>query len=103
MRYLDKSFTVPYMGKAYRENWDRIFGGREPTLEWNGAKLTVRMTWRGSSTHIFHVDLVGGEWPSDGDLVTLCDGDTPPNARHFGGEVLKSADGKSAEVSVYVD
>jgi len=107
MKYLNKSFAVPYIGKAYSEGWERMFGKKEekefPMREWNGAKMRIRMTYHGRATHSFHVDLVEGEWPSDNDLVTLCDGDTPPNSRHFGGTVRKSADGKSAQVDVYVD
>lgn len=104
MNYLKKSFSVPYMGKEYSANWAQVFGKKEtPMREWNGAKLSIKMTYHGSATHGFHVDLVEGEWPSDGDLVTLCDGDTPPNFRHFGGMVRKSPDGKSAHVDVYVD
>lgn len=105
MKYLDKSFTVPYMGKAYSENWERMFGKKKepPMREYNGAKLAIGMTYHGYSEHRFHVELVEGEWPDDNDLITLCDGDTPPHSRHFGGHVRKSQDGMSAEVSVYVD
>lgn len=117
MKYLRRSFPVAYMGEKYSEGWKRTFGigtdeefvkdgrgaDRGIMREYNGAKLAIRMTYHGTSTHSFHVDLAGGEWPSDHDLITLCDGDTPPKSRHFGGTVHKSADGKSAEVSVYVD
>lgn len=105
MQYLRKSFPVAYMGKAYSEGWERMFGKTEepPMREWNGAKLAIKMTHHGHATHTFHVDLVEGEWPSDGDLITLCDGCTPPNACHFGGRVHKGLDGKSATVDVYVD
>ena len=105
MRYVDKSFSVAYMGKAYGDGWDRVFksGKGSPMREWNGAKLRIDMTCRGYSEHRFHVELVEGEWPPDNDLVTLCDGDAPPDARHFGGSVAKAADGRSAEVVVYKD
>lgn len=117
MKYLRKSFPVPYMGKDYAEGWERTFGigtdeefiekgqGADQGImrEYNGAKLAIKSNYHGYATHSFHVDLVEGDWPSDGDLITLCDGDTPPRSRHFGGRVQKSADGKSAEVDVYVD
>jgi hypothetical protein len=107
MQYQKKRFSVPYIGKAYSENWERMFGKKEkeepPMREWNGAKLSIRRTYHGCAEHRYHVELAGGEWPSDGDLITLCDGDTPPHSRHFGGTVRKNADGKSAEVSVFVD
>lgn len=74
-----------------------------PMREWNGAKLRISMVYHGSATHSFSVELVAGEWPSDGDLITLCDGDTPPHSRHFGGIVRKAAGGKTASVDVYVD
>ena len=101
MKYLNKSFAVPYIGKAYSEGWERAFGKKEPPIrEYNGAKLAISMTYHGCSEHRFHVDLVEGEWPSDGDLITLCDGGTPPYSHHFGGSVVKSSDGQSVEVSV---
>jgi hypothetical protein len=105
MKYQQRSFSVAYMGKAYRDSWERMFGKKEgpPMREWNGAKMRIRMTYHGTATHSFHVDLVDGEWPEDSDLITLCDGDTPPHSRHFGGRVAKSADRRSAEVDVYVD
>ena len=104
MKYLDKSFTVPYMGKAYSENWERMFGKKEPPMrEYNGSQLSIKMTYHGYSEHRFRVELMGGEWPSDDDLITICDGDTPPHSRHFGGRVSKSTDGRSADVTVYVD
>ncbi len=112
MKYQHKSFSVPYMGRTYSKGWERIFGkgavnGPKGTsmreCEYDGAKLVIKMTYHGSATHSFHVDLCEGKWPSDGDLITLCDGDTPPHSRHFGGRVAKSADGRSAEVDVYVD
>ena len=104
MNYLKKSFSVAYMGKAYSESWERMFGKKEPPMrEYNGAKMKIDMTYHGYSEHRFHVELVEGEWPTDNDLITLCDGDTPPASRHFGGHVRKGPDGKSAEVSVYVD
>ena len=104
-KFTQKSFTVPYMGKKYSEGWERTFGShsKTPLREYNGAKLAIKMTYHGYSEHRFHVELVEGGWPSDNDLIILCDGDTPPTSRHFGGNVCKSEDGKLAAVTVYVD
>jgi hypothetical protein len=102
MNYLKKSFSVAYMGKTYSDSWERIFG-KEFIRKYNGAKLKIKRTYCGSSEHRFYVELIKGKWPFDNDLITLCDGDTPPTCNHFGGYVHKSPDEKSAEVSVYVD
>lgn len=83
--------------------WTEPTKDKRPVREWNGAKLRISMVYHGTATKSFSVELVGGEWPSDNDLITLCDGDTPPYSRHFGGAVRKSPDGKSASVNVYVD
>lgn len=68
---------------------------------WKDAKLTIKTTMNGLSTSYFDVTLDEGEWPSDEDLVTLCDGDIPPKSRHFGGTVNKGTE--KATVSVYTD
>jgi hypothetical protein len=103
-QFMRKSFSVPYMSKAYSENWERMFGKKETSMrEYNGSQLSIKMTYHGYSEHRFHVELASGKWPSDNDLITLCDGDTPPSSRHFGGRVSKSTDGKAADVTVYVD
>ena len=83
--------------------WTEPAKNGKPMCEWNGAKLRISMVYHGAARKSFSVELVEGKWPSDGDLITLCDGDTPPHARHFGGVVRKSLDGKSASVDVYVD
>jgi len=103
MKYLNKSFAVPYIGKAYSEGWERMFGKKEPPVrEWNGAKLGIERIYHGYSECRYIVKLVSGNWPSDSDLITLCDGDTPPDSHHFGGWVRRSEDEESAEVAVYV-
>jgi hypothetical protein len=107
-QFMRKSFPVPFMGRAYGEGWERTFGKDKqnqevPVREYNGSRLSIKMVYHGYSEHRFHVELVGGEWPSDNDLITLCDGDMPPHSRHFGGRVSKSTDGKAADVTVYVD
>lgn len=66
-----------------------------------GAKFTIERTYHGYSMSKYQVKLLEGEWPADTDLVTNCDGDEPPNARHFGGTVTK--DGDQAYVTVYTD
>lgn len=70
-------------------------------VEWNGAKFTVQFKRKGYAHDDYTVILDEGEWPSDDDLLTICDGDIPPHARHFGGTVSKS--GNKASVTVYTD
>ena len=66
-----------------------------------GAKFMIRRTRHGTASSDFVVELVEGNWPSDHDMITICDGDEPPHSRHFGGMVRKS--GNQAAVTVYTD
>jgi len=69
--------------------------------EWSGAKFTISRTYHGYSMSRYNVKLLEGEWPADNDMITICDGDEPPHARHFGGSVTKNGD--LAYVTVYTD
>jgi hypothetical protein len=65
------------------------------------ARFLIKRTRHGTASSDYVVELVGGEWPSDHDMITICDGDEPPNSRHFGGRVRKN--GNQAVVTVYTD
>lgn len=85
------------------EEWDKhqlppkwYLAGRK--IVWNEAKLTIKKTRSWLSTSKYEVTLDEGEWPSDADLMTLCDGDVPPLVRYFGGSV--TIDDDVAEVTV---
>lgn len=68
------------------------------------TSLEIAPLSSGYSTRSFVVTLVHGEWPSDTDLVTICDNRSfdCSHVRHFGGHV--SGISKSEKlVSVYVD
>lgn len=69
---------------------------------WNNAKLTIKSVRKGMSTDVFSVELDEGNWPSDEDLITLCDNGVPPLATHFGGVVARNTR-SIATVQVYVD
>ena len=67
------------------------------------ARLEIKAGPHGAANHYYSVDLMGGVWPSDNDLITICDGDDPQCPRHFGGSVKKTPNCESASVVVYVD
>jgi len=70
--------------------------------EYQGAKIHFQMIRRGRGSHEYIATLQSGDWPSDADLITLADGSTPPNSRHFGGSV-RSAGHDRKNVTVFVD
>lgn len=70
-------------------------------VKYKDSKLKINMRNRGYSIHYYDVELLEGDWPSDEDLITLCDGGDPAHPFHFGGHVRKF--GKTASVDVYVD
>jgi hypothetical protein len=70
-------------------------------ITWNGVKLRIIRAISGYAHKIVEVELIDGVWPSDGDLITLCDGGVPPKGFLFGGEVKKS--GAIAQVKIYTD
>lgn len=69
---------------------------------WKGAELAIERIYHGYSIHRYEVTLVAGVWPTDDELLSLCDGNTPPARFDFGGNVEKFANSK-ARVEVYVD
>lgn len=68
--------------------------------------MTIARTHINYGRHTYAVKLHSGDWPSDDDLITICDnykGQWPvsTSVRHFGGNVSRS--GNSATVNVYTD
>ncbi len=74
---------------------------RPKMYEAAGAAVAVWLDRRRSSIHEYDVVLCSGEWPSDEDLITICDGHFP-EVSHFGGKVMK-CDTLRRFVAVYVD
>ena len=73
------------------------------TVAWNGHVLNVEMDSRRAGTHTYIVTLIRpGAWPTDEELLSLCDGSLPPVSNYFGGRVKSMADGRKF-VCVYVD
>ena len=82
---------------------------------WRGIKVEERLARRTSACHIYRVTLLEGDWPSDRDLITLCDSsqqvlnvcqeEETLNAvrSHFGGQVEKTSNEKVKVVHVWVD
>lgn len=70
-------------------------------VEYGNTKLLIRFAGSHYARNEYEVELTEGEWPSDSDLFTICDGGTPPNSCHFGGRLSKN--GSKAVVSVYTD
>lgn len=52
----------------------------------------------GPATHKYVLKMTEGQWPSDRDLINMCDG----YSYNFGGRVQKTSE-TSASVHVYVD
>lgn len=61
-----------------------------------GTEVEIIRHPGGAATHRYDVTLKVGHWPSDRELVNLCDAD------NFGGAVTKLSQVK-AQVRVYVD
>lgn len=66
------------------------------------TSLTIGKYHKGYSQVEYLVRLGGGDWPSDDNLITICDGTVPPKRRHFGGSVESLPDGIK-HVAVYID
>lgn len=74
------------------------------------CRLSIASTRYGSAQKVVGVYLTQGEWPSDDDLITICDnaGVILPNGQydmrrgHFGGHVLKHPN-RYATVTIYTD
>lgn len=70
------------------------------------CKLMYHIIERGCATHVYLVKLLEGEWPSDEDLISICDSKSKGYFRStFGGRVEKyeMPQGRYAKVDVYVD
>ena len=72
------------------------------TIVYQGTRLNVERSAGGRANADYDVTLIEGSWPSDKDLITLCDNDHPSNPRHFGGRVTQTG-AKTKRVTVYVD
>lgn len=48
------------------------------------------------------VSLIKGQWPSNDDIYSICDGDEPGVKRHFGGNIEMRSD-STIWVTVYID
>lgn len=66
----------------------------EVRIIYHDTKLKARQTgvFPCSGERVFTVSLLDGEWPSDGDLVALVNGDHPNNPHHYGGHVQQLTD-----------
>jgi hypothetical protein len=71
--------------------------------EWNDFKFKVLKSTIGTSIKTYKIEKVQGDWPSDHDLITLCDGGYPPFYYHFGGKVIKYDNDTKAVVDVHID
>lgn len=66
-------------------------------------RFRINCTDYGYGFKTVEVEKLSGDWPlSDVDLITIADGDDPPNARHFGGTILSRYD-NFVVVKVYTD
>ena len=71
-------------------------------LENNDCRLKINHKPGGRATHTYIVELLSGIFPSDNDLITICDeGKFDGVSCHFGGNVTGSDTIKKVEV--YVD
>lgn len=70
-------------------------------IEYQGSALHIDRIGTGYASHRYKVKLLKGWWPDEEDLLTLCDGEWPPNKCHFGGVVEKCGD--TAIATVYID
>ena len=74
-------------------------------VEVNGSRFDVQHGGSGYAHTKYRVTLLEGSWPSDRDLLTLCDNhDGTMSERHYGG-VVSPIDNKPNEryVKVYTD
>jgi hypothetical protein len=81
-----------------RPDWDK----RARRINYRGTNLTIGIQRRGLSQCKYIVRLDLGQWPSDDDLLALCDGTVPPERRHFSG-LVKNLDKGLKYVVVYTD
>jgi len=65
--------------------------------KYKDAIMNIKMVKRGSATHTYEVEIISGPFPSDSELITLCNG----QISYFGGRVEKN--NNKAIVYVYVD
>lgn len=67
-----------------------IGGYKFSQKRWNNFSYLEETTGVTRSMKIFNVIRLDGSWPSDEDLITLCDGDAPNHPSHFGGKVTET-------------
>jgi hypothetical protein len=73
-------------------------------LKLNGAKIEIKNINSRYGRTEYSIELIEGNWPSDDDLITLCDNhhNGTMTVHHFGGSVRKTS-GKTANVTVFID
>lgn len=64
-------------------------------VTFKGATLQIESVGNYYARNSYRATLISGEWPTDFELITLCDGDVPDYTKprngcyHFGGTVSK--------------
>ena len=86
----DGPHFVEWVGEGYRER----------RMRWGAFVYLERGTRNGVGSKDYTVTREAGEWPSDADLITLCDGSAPARPHHFGGNVSRTGDRASVTVNV---
>jgi hypothetical protein len=103
---MNQGFLSPYGTITKRQTekfeitpgWDK----KARRVRYKTTVLSIALIRRALTRGGYIVRLDKGVWPSDDDLITLCDGATPPKRFHFGGEVEDlSKDHK--RIVVYID
>lgn len=65
-------------------------------VEYKNTTLKIELYFSGRAHKEFDVRIVDGHWPSDKDLITLCDGGDPEKPEedqlHSGGSVFVTSD-----------
>jgi hypothetical protein len=69
--------------------------------DYKNSRLDIKLIYHGRATHTYRVNLVKGEWPTESELISLCDGNDGTFHNDFGGKV--EFQGVTATVDVYVD
>ncbi len=77
---------------------------REPlTMKWSGSEFKQLAVQSCYGKTVYRLELVNGVWPSDDDLITLCDNKFEHLVRcHFGGQVRFLGE-TTKEVTVWID
>lgn len=81
-----------------------VIAMHQPVYTWQGSRFECRVKERGHAHTRYQVRLLSGQWPSDGDLISLCDNDfTGLECCHFGGSVFRGKRDNIREVTVHID